>query len=74
MVSQGRPVRSLRTRMSAEKVLAAPPMTLKFGPHRVIAYTGSPFDAAGFQQAFDVAAGILDRLPPYVIEQQGGKG
>jgi len=55
-----------------EFLLAVPPMTLKFGPHHVIAYTGSTFDAAGFQQAFDVAAGILDRLPEYVIQQQGG--
>jgi len=55
-----------------EFLLASPPLSLKFGPRHVIAYTGSTFDTEGFQSAFDVAAGILDRLPEYVVEQQGG--
>lgn len=57
-----------------EFLMASPPLSLKFGPRQAIAYTGSTLDAAGFQQAFDAAAGILDRLPDYVRQQQGGMG
>ena len=56
-----------------EFLMASPSMSLRFGASHVIAYTGSTFDATGFQQALGVATGILDRLPDYVIQQQGGK-
>lgn len=55
-----------------EFLLASPPMTLRFAPRHVIAYTGATFDPAGFEQATAVPAGVLDRLPEYVVQQQGG--
>ncbi len=53
-----------------EFLLASPPVSLRFGAGHVIAHRDSTFSAAEFQQAADVASGVLDRLPDYLVQQR----
>jgi hypothetical protein len=53
-----------------EFLLSRPTFTLKFDFRRVIAYRGSTFKPAEFEQAAGVIRGILDLLPEYVRRQE----
>jgi hypothetical protein len=53
-----------------EFLLAMPRFNLQLAPAGAIASRGSPFRPPEFAQAVELAAGILDRLPAYVVEQQ----
>jgi hypothetical protein len=55
-----------------EFLLAGPHFTIQFEPGCVMVCRGSTFQAKEFEQAIEVAAGLLDRLPDYVIKQQQG--
>jgi len=55
-----------------EFLLAGPRLTIQFDRHHVIAADTSRFSPAEFQRAADVIAGILDRLPEYVIRDRSG--
>ena len=55
-----------------EFMLASPRYTLQFvGPY-VIVFTGRRFDIEQFTGAMDLAGGILDRLPEYLIRELKG--
>lgn len=54
-----------------EFLLAAPRFKIQFGLDCVIAYRDNTFSVEDFQNAADVIQGILDRLPQYLVTQQG---
>ena len=53
-----------------EFLLSMPPFTLQLAPGHVMACRDSPLCAEAFAQAVDVLAGIMDRLPDYLVAQQ----
>jgi hypothetical protein len=55
-----------------EFLLAAPVFTIRLSPTHVIAYRPSRFTPEEFGYAADVAGGILDRLPEYLVREQAG--
>jgi hypothetical protein len=55
-----------------EFLLAQPQFAIKFDPHGVIAYRSKRFSTADFEAAASAIAGVLDRLPEYVIQAQRG--
>lgn len=57
-----------------EFMLGRPVFTVQFDCDTVVAWRSSTFNAAEFESAADLAAGIMDRLPEYVVQQQTGTG
>ncbi len=57
-----------------EFLLAAPRFTLQFAGTQIIAFRPSVFEALEFVQALDVIAGIIDRLPEYLLRDLKTKG
>lgn len=57
-----------------EFLLAAPRFTMEFDRHHVIAYRSGQFKAAEFAAAAEVVAGMLERMPEYLVRQQTGQG
>ena len=55
-----------------EFLLAQPVFTLRFAGPCVAAWRDHRFEPAEFEQAVGVVAGILDRLPEYLVKQQTG--
>ena len=53
-----------------EYLLAAPEFAIQFADRHIIAWRSSRFTPAEFQAAFDMIAGILERLPDYLVRQQ----
>jgi hypothetical protein len=53
-----------------EFLLAGPAFTIQFEPHGVMVCRSGTFCADEFGQAVEVAAGMLDRLPEYLVKQQ----
>jgi len=51
-------------------LLSMPRFSLQFADHEVIAWRGRRFAPATFAAALRVAIGIIDRLPPYVQQEQ----
>ncbi len=56
-----------------EFLLEAPRFTMKFDLQHAIAYRSGRFKPAEFGAAAEVIAGVLDRLPEYVVRQQTGR-
>ncbi len=54
-----------------EFLLAQPEFSLQFDRHHVIAHRGRTFAALDFAAAASVICGVLERLPDYVLQQQG---
>ena len=52
-----------------EFLMAAPVFPLQFGARGVIAHRDTTFTPAEFEQAAELVAGILDRLPAYVEQE-----
>ena len=57
-----------------EFLMANPPFSIQFGLRRVICYRDRQFAPEDFEAACQVVAGLLDRLPEYVMRQQGSLG
>jgi len=57
-----------------EFLLASPQFKIQLEPRCVIAWRDARFTAPEFEQAAEVAKGILDRLPEYVVKQQQAEG
>ena len=55
-----------------EFLLAAPRFTIELAGPRVIAYRSNRFDADEFEHALQVLAGIIDRLPNYLLREWKG--
>jgi hypothetical protein len=55
-----------------EFLLAAPRFNLELAGPRVIVYRSSCFDPADFEHALQVASGIIDRLPGYLLREWKG--
>jgi len=53
-----------------EFLLHSPRFSLAFSRTHCIAWRGSTFEVAEYEAAVDVVAGILDRMPDYVRQQQ----
>ena len=53
-----------------EFLLGMPRMSIQFDDHDVMVWKNRRFKPEQFEEAIAVAEGILDRLPPYLIEQQ----
>lgn len=56
-----------------EFLLTSPQFAIQFDLNDVMAYRSSEFSVSDFEQAAEVAGGILDRLPEYLIKQQTAK-
>lgn len=54
-----------------EFLLASPRFSIQFDLTRVICYRDHVFKPADFETACQIVAGLLDRLPEYVLRQQG---
>ncbi len=52
-----------------EFLLAAPEFSLELHPHRAMAYRGKTFRVEEFAAALAVLNGVLDRLPPSVLQE-----
>ncbi len=55
-----------------EFLLAAPRFTIQMAGSRVFIYRASCFEPADFKSALDVASGIIDRLPNYLLREWKG--
>ena len=55
-------------------LLGMPRFWLQFDRRHVIAWRDDDFKPAEFQQAAELIAGLLDRLPEYLVRQQTGRG
>ncbi|MEX0678858.1 MAG: hypothetical protein WD063_17405 [Pirellulales bacterium] len=55
-----------------EFLLAAPRFTIELAGPRVTAYRSNCFDPDEFEQAVQVASGIIDRLPNYLLREWKG--
>ncbi len=55
-----------------EFMLGMPQFSLQFNGPAVIAWRGSRFGVADFEQAAELVEGILERLPEYVLKQLAG--
>ena len=53
-----------------EFLLASPVFTIQFDTSSAIAFRDGCFSAEQFQQAAEVIAGLLERLPNYLVRQQ----
>ena len=53
-----------------EFLLAQPMSLLQFDAAAVIAWRGNTLGPAEFEQLIETARGVLDRLPPYLVQQQ----
>ena len=56
-----------------EFLLHSPNFYIEFGPRGVIAYRHATFAVAEFEAAAEVASGILNCLPEYLVKQQTGR-
>ena len=56
-----------------EFLLASPRFALEFQQSDVIAYRGRTFKPEDFEAALEVIAGVLDRLPEYLVKELKGK-
>lgn len=56
-----------------ERLLSFPAFHVEFGPAEVIARRSGTFSVLDFTAAAEVVRHLLDGLPDYVIEQQGGQ-
>jgi len=54
-----------------EFLLSAPRFSIQFGETRVMAWQDKVFPPERFDQAAEVVRGVLDRLPEYLLQQQG---
>ena len=54
-----------------EFLMASPRFAIQFSSDCVMAWRNSTFNPDDFGAAADVISGILERLPEYVIQQQG---
>jgi hypothetical protein len=54
-------------------LLSMPRFSLQFDEREVIAWRGRRFDAEAFTSALRVISGVLERLPPYVEQEQKGR-
>ncbi len=52
-----------------EFLMAAPVCSLEFDAGRVLAWRGSTFTPADFEQAAGVIAGLLDQMPGYLLKE-----
>jgi hypothetical protein len=59
--------------VTMEFLLKAPRFSLEMKESRLIAYRGSTFGASSFEAALDVAGGVLDRLPTYLLRELKGE-
>jgi hypothetical protein len=57
-----------------EFLLSQPRFSIQFDDRTVLVWRDSRFDLATFEAAIEVAAGLLDRLPSYVVEDRSRKG
>lgn len=55
-------------------LLDMPQFTVEFDPVHVIAYRSSRFKTTEFESAAEVVAGILDRMPEYLLKELKGDG
>jgi hypothetical protein len=55
-----------------EFLLAAPRFTIELGGPCVIVYRSAQFDPPEFEQALEVASGIIERLPNYLLREWKG--
>jgi len=55
-----------------EFLLAAPEFAIQFAGCSVMAHRSALFEPAEFEQALDVLAGIIDRLPEYLLRELKG--
>ncbi|MBX7244466.1 MAG: DUF3137 domain-containing protein [Candidatus Sumerlaeaceae bacterium] len=62
----------LHTR-TMEFLMASPRFAIQFSGDCVMAWKDSTFKPEDFAAAADVISGILERLPEYVLQQQGGQ-
>ncbi len=53
-----------------EFMLSKPKFTLQLDQQHVLIWSGRTFALGDYQNALEVVAGVLDRLPEYVIRQQ----
>jgi len=53
-----------------EYLLSAPEFSIQFAGRHIIAWRSSRFSPADFQAGFGLIAGILERLPDYLVRQQ----
>ena len=60
--------------LTIEFLLGAPRFKIKFSPTHVVAFRDKRFSPEEFADAAGVIAGILDRLPEYLVRQQEGVG
>jgi len=56
-----------------EFLLSMPRFSIEFDDRHVIAWRNRLFNVETFESAIVAAEGILDRMPEYVVRQQGGK-
>ena len=56
-----------------EFLLSMPRFSLEFDTRHAIAWRNRRFNVETFESAIAVVEGILDRMPEYVIRQQGGR-
>ncbi|MBU0595585.1 ABC transporter permease, partial [Candidatus Bipolaricaulota bacterium] len=56
-----------------EFLLGMPRLSIQFDEHDVLVWRNRRFKPEQFEEAIAVAEGILDRLPPYLIEQQANQ-
>jgi hypothetical protein len=55
-----------------EFLLAAPRFTIELSGSRVVVFRSSCFDPPEFEAALGVAAGIVERLPNYLLREWKG--
>jgi len=56
-----------------EHLLSMPRFSMELDEEHVIAWRNRRFNVETFESAIAVVEGILDRLPEYVVRQQGGR-
>jgi len=55
-----------------EFLLAQPRFSIQFGGREIIVWRNRRFSLQAFEEAIGVAEGLLERLPEYVVQEQGG--
>ena len=56
--------------LTMEFLLAQPAVSLQFDAAGVVAWQDSTLGPVEFEQIIETARGVLDRLPPYLVQQQ----
>ncbi len=56
-----------------EFLLASPVFTIQFSPTDALAFRDAQFNPETFEAAANVLAGVLDRMPEYLVRQQTGR-